>query len=94
VPLTSIAERADGSQDRAAGDEDGLIPCAAETSFPIHILFKKMRMALYRILPFIPFPRPLGKSGALPRANSGATLRLRPTGEALRSMSRGTRKLR
>jgi hypothetical protein len=41
-------------------DVIGTFPGACGNHLPIYIPLQKMRMALYRILPFIPFPTPPG----------------------------------
>jgi hypothetical protein len=55
VPLTWIAELADVLQITHQRDVIGTFPCACGDHPPPTSLFKKMRMALYRIPPFTPF---------------------------------------
>jgi hypothetical protein len=63
-PFTSAVERGEGSPDRASGGSIDVLRCTLEPSADLHPSLEKTRMALYRVLPFIPFPT---SPGIVPR---------------------------
>jgi hypothetical protein len=87
-PFTSAVERGEGSPDRASGGSIDVLRCTLEPSADLHPSLEKTRMALYRVLPFIPFPT---SPGIVPRRPARhASAHHEPVSESERGGNRTT----